>query len=329
MFDLVYETGVEIILIIQSFGHWLYLPMYIFSLIGTVPFYLVIIPALYWCVDSRIGLRLSMLLMISAGINSIFKVMLHQPRPYWIDQNINSPHPETSFGAPSGHAQNSVVFWGSIGYWLKSRWIWLLSILMILSISFSRMYLGVHYLQDILLGWIIGIILLIVFNILEQPIIKWSKKTNPIYLVIIAFIFSSAFIIVMVMVIDKIESWQMPQSWMITEGEALYKFFPAELIQIESIVTISGVLFGVIVGAILIQKNGGFKITGTIWQKILRYVFGLLVAGIIYLASSIFAPDENSSWILFYQYFVFSIIGLWIIGIAPRVFVKLKLAEPA
>jgi len=71
---------------------------------------------------------------------------------------------ETSFSFPSGHALGSVVLYGMIGYLLAqhylhwSRAIYGLALSIIAAISLSRLYLGVHWPTDILAGWSIGFV---------------------------------------------------------------------------------------------------------------------------------------------------------------------------
>src|SRR5439155_17690729 len=72
---------------------------------------------------------------------------------------------EESPSFPSGHAAGSAVGYGMLAYCLALRWrTWRrrlplvgVLVLLVLLIGFSRLYLGVHYLSDVLAGYALGL----------------------------------------------------------------------------------------------------------------------------------------------------------------------------
>lgn len=78
-------------------------------------------------------------------------------------------HEAKGFSFPSGHALMSVTFYGLliviVWEFVKAPWLrWLLSILLallILIIGFSRVYLRVHYASDVVAGFSVGLVWLI------------------------------------------------------------------------------------------------------------------------------------------------------------------------
>ena len=107
------------------------------------------------CVDFYLGIRVGILFLLSVYVNTGAKEIFQQPRPFDILPEIQKAY-ASGYGFPSGHAQSSLVVWGSIAYWKKQTWVRNLSVLLILLIGFSRIYLGVHFPTDILGGWLFG-----------------------------------------------------------------------------------------------------------------------------------------------------------------------------
>lgn len=137
---------------VQGMGDWLKAPMLFFTFLGSEEFYLLALPILYWCIDTALGLRIGLILLVSTGINDALKMTFHAPRPYWFSANVNPLSAESSFGLPSGHSQNAVAIWGSAALYLGKRWVWGIALALMFLIGFSRLYLGVHFPQDILAG---------------------------------------------------------------------------------------------------------------------------------------------------------------------------------
>jgi hypothetical protein len=55
-------------------------------------------------INSRLGFRIAVMLLLSNGISTFFKLIFLAPRPYWFDARIHAYSTESSFGIPSGHA---------------------------------------------------------------------------------------------------------------------------------------------------------------------------------------------------------------------------------
>ena len=78
---------------------------------------------LYWCIDASLGIRAGAIMLLSSGLNFVFKIPLTGPRSYWISTAVKPLWAEVYFGIPPGHAQNSVVVWGSMAAYLRRAWI--------------------------------------------------------------------------------------------------------------------------------------------------------------------------------------------------------------
>ncbi|MFI8349409.1 phosphatase PAP2 family protein [Streptomyces sp. NPDC085596] len=102
------------------------------------------------------------------------------------------PHYATVIGAnemglggdifPSGHTANAVVTWGILAYLASTprarRWLSALSAVTSLGVGLTTVYLGTHWLSDVLLGWAAGLLILLALPWFE-PLI--SRVENALF----------------------------------------------------------------------------------------------------------------------------------------------------
>lgn len=128
--------------------------------LGSEQAYVVLLALYYWLVDPSSGRRLGLLLGLNFALNSLLKQALDLPRPYQLDPSLASAEAVetgTGPGFPSGHAQGAALFWGYLALRHPRRWLLVLSPLLVVLVSLSRVYLGVHFPLDVLGGVAIGL----------------------------------------------------------------------------------------------------------------------------------------------------------------------------
>jgi hypothetical protein len=114
---------------------------------------------MYWCFNKRAAIKMAYVLLVSAYLNYGLKMSFNVDRPpseYRIIQKD-----DLSYGFPSGHMQNAVTFWGWVGFRSQRAGRHVLFLTLIFLIGLSRIYLGVHYLGDVLGGLLFGATFLI------------------------------------------------------------------------------------------------------------------------------------------------------------------------
>jgi membrane-associated phospholipid phosphatase len=327
MIQSLYESGIAFILAFQSMGTWLNPPMQFISMLGNDLFFLLVAPVIFWSINAALGLRLGLFLMISASLNEALKLLMHQPRPYWYSPRVTAYSSESSFGIPSGHAQNAVVVWGTIASYIHKAWAWILAIVLIFLIGLSRMYLAVHFPSDVLVGWLVGAVLLWVLLKAEKPFLKWfTPLRRPIQL-LLALAGSIALILMNVLAKSTLSAWSIPQDWITNAQRA----FPEQMINplaINGAFSNAGAFFGLAAGAILIRNSrGSYDAGGLLWKRFVRYMVGLVGISLIYFGlSAIFSHSEDfaSQGLRFLRY---ALVGFWVTYLAPYLFLALKLAE--
>ncbi len=163
----------ETILWLQQFASpFLDALMLIITDLGSELVYIAFLLVTYLAFDSRLGQRVAIYLLISLYLNFHLKGLIDTPRPYTIDPSLARSQAAVETGAgpgfPSGHAQGSLTFWGYVAASLQKAWFWVFAALLVVLISVSRVYLGVHVPIDIIGGLIIGAALIGLFLGLDR-----------------------------------------------------------------------------------------------------------------------------------------------------------------
>lgn len=139
---------------------------------------------LFWIRKRREFIMPFWITLAGSGLFSLLgKVAFHRQRPPGI-----AVFTEASFSFPSGHATIAAAFYGFIVYCLwrqaQKRNIRLNLLFggsaLILAIGFSRLYLGVHFLSDVLGGYLLGFLWLIIgICMVEWRLFPWSGQQAP------------------------------------------------------------------------------------------------------------------------------------------------------
>ena len=233
--------------------------------------------------------RIAMMLFISGLINGFLKDFFQDPRP--LIELMLDPKVGTSYGWPSGHAQIAVTLWGLIAYELKDKRATIGAGILIFLIAFSRMYLGVHDLGDVISGLIIGTIILAIWHLA---------------------------------VIYKIYESLSKKSWMMVIGLfqiIIYYFYPVHEGH-EANVWFLGVMMGWFIGSSDIHLNSGRV------KKLFLSLASIVVVFIGMVSISQLEANIATTGLLgiFYSYalgLIFSILVTWII---PRFWKLFNLA---
>lgn len=292
--DPIFQWGLNFIIMIQKIDTPLLDSFFrAITLLGDELFYLLLFPFLLWCVDFYLGIRVGIIFLLSVYVNTGVKEIFQQPRPFDILPEIQKVH-ASGYGFPSGHAQSSLVVWGSIAYWKKQTWIRNLSVLLILLIGFSRIYLGVHFPTDILGGWLFGGLILGLSYFIFLKIKLDFIQGNMIFKII---------------------------------GITL---FPVILLQIQSspdIISSVAALTGVGYGLLFFSSSIEGIRPGNWLQRLISFLVGVIGIGILYLGLKLILPSEGQSFYQLSRFFRYLLLGIWISFGAPWLFIRMGLAR--
>ena len=264
-----------------------------FTFMGNAEFYLLLAPAIIWCVDYGVGARLGILVLLSATLNVAMKDVLMQPRPCDIRPEICLDD-AAGYGLPSGHSQNAVVFWGLPAHWLRSGWVWAGAIALMFLIGLSRIYLGVHFPTDVLGGWAIGALILVLYLSTRSGMEGWLASLGIGPQVLLALAVPAVFL-----VID-------PNREMVQATSAFAGFGS---------------------GLALTHRYLHFNPSGPIWHRTVRFLVGVVIVAVLYAGLSAVFPREGEAYYLPFRILRYGSIGLWISFGAPWLFNLLHLTS--
>lgn len=137
----------------------------------------------WFFVGREIGIKFFYLILLSGAINTALKIYFQEPRPCQLFPNLGLVCPN-EFGFPSGAAQSAMIFLGLTFIETSKKWYRFLICLYFILLSFSRVYLGAHFFTDILGGWFIGVLLVLLY----WKVFPKSKKNWMIWVFSVPFI---------------------------------------------------------------------------------------------------------------------------------------------
>lgn len=318
------DSGIAFVIALQGLGDWLIAPMRFFSQLGTENFFFLVLPLLYWSVDSALGLRVGLILATSNMINYFGKLTFAGPRPYWVSSHVRGLWTETSFGVPSGHAQHAMSVWGIVALYYKKLWVWVVCGFLIFMIGISRIFLGAHFPHDVLLGWLLGALLLWAMDRFWNPASAWLAKKSFGQQVLLAF----AAAMILVFLGMGFTAWrsdfELPAQWI--DNALLAGPEIPDPIDPEGTFTSAGTLFGLALGLAWINSLGGYQAEGPLWQRLLRYIVGLIGVLIFWMGLGAVFPRGDGILEYSLRFIRYTLVGWWVTGGAPWVFQHFKLS---
>jgi hypothetical protein len=269
-------------------------------------------------VDKRLGRQLGYIFLLSAFVNNSAKNFFRLPRPFWLEPSVQLSEAE-GYGLPSGHVQNSTAVFFLLAGWLRRSWVWLLVSLWITLLGFSRLYLGVHFLQDLIAGLLFGLVVLGFFLVWQHYFAASFNRQilgrRLFILVSVPVVLAAIYVGVMLL----LGSPNVDVPWA--------SFIPAAEMNAREDVTSTGAgLLGFGIGIVLESSRIRFRADGALWRRIVRYLLGILVAIGIWAGLREVFPAEPEWIALPLRFLRYLLLLLWVTYFAPWFFVKLRLA---
>ena len=238
-----------------------------FSILGESILIIALVPLVYWCVDKATGEEAALDVFSGCYVNYLLKGIVARTRPVatheaelrrakydYFYESLKHDGEYLAESFPSGHSQVSASFFSGIVYHKGFKKLWWLLILPVM-VAVSRMYLGVHWPTDVLVGLSIGFVVSAVIHVC----LKASRKKTLLIMPVVASCLM------------------------------FFNFFGVETKQLLLTTIMLALIWGGCLGMVVEQKYIEFS-TGDIkwWMRVLRLPVGLIAVGLI--AGVVFLP---------------------------------------
>ncbi|UYP46701.1 hypothetical protein NEF87_002986 [Candidatus Lokiarchaeum ossiferum] len=156
----------------------------IITLFGDEELYIVFFAVFYFGIDKKFAKRLLIGFLISLHLTDFGKTLFKDPRP--LSNDLRGEDAATGYGFPSGHSSGTLSFWGYTFFNFKGEekkkgipW-QSLAIFLIIAVPISRLIIGVHDLQDVIGGIVVGFIVITLYMFyaprVREVTKSWSMK---------------------------------------------------------------------------------------------------------------------------------------------------------
>lgn len=242
--------------------------------VSSTPFYLLIPVAItvfvFTCVDKRSGEWMMMNISLANFVGHLIKDIVANPRPWVADDRIvpeeRALGDAGGYSTPSGHTVCITAGLGTLIAILRKRWYSLVFIAMILLVMFSRLYLGVHTLLDVVTGVLLATAVIAV----NWYLIRISYSNEDRYVAV------SAFYALIVITITLV--------WVLVTDDY------------DSLLKTGGFMIGTVIGRIVEHRCIGYEVRKTTaGRNACRFLIGLLTCGLLLVIPYVLLGSVNGS----------------------------------
>jgi membrane-associated phospholipid phosphatase len=305
---------------------------------GTLPVFLPILAIIFLWSNLSKSFAFISVLIYSVYFNNLFKLIYGNPRPFWVDPSVSKAC-DGGFGNPSGHAMVSLpvylAVWNlstdfsffskeTLGRIIKYI-ILVLFVGLTIAIILSRVYLGVHSVNQILYGVTLGFsIYFLIFHIFEAQKLSAKNFFNIFYSKKLIIIFSIWYFLLVVIALilfgflnhDKKE-WENLLNTTCPDLKPYRKFQNDALFGMLTIFVLIGAHFGLIFLVYMTKKKFPEKeeeilnwYLGSFLANIYRILF-VIINGIPIILTLVIPGDLNLGYVYTFKVAVPYLISLF------------------
>ena len=233
---------------------------------------------------------------------NILKVIFRVPRP-WVqypdELECILPSTATGYSFPSGHSTTSGALWGTAYKFSQKQWLKILSIILIILVPVSRVYLTCHWPMDVIVGTALGLSFSLILSKKMYALYDDEKHFGKVA-VIIATTTGAVGIVTAILL----------------EGGAIEALLWKDLM--ETAIMCSGLFLG----AFLEKNKVNFKVPSTMKKKIIGFIIGAVIGIGLWLGIKAIPVFP-----MIFKCVSYFFLAFWSSFIYPMIAVKLNIFE--
>ncbi len=275
--------------------------------LGSEMFLIVASLIVLWCINKKWGYYLLFISSFGTTINQFLKNYFMIARPWLKDPNLTvveaAKDHATGYSFPSGHTQTIAGFFGGLIKLDISKFVKVVAYITIFLVAISRMYLGVHTLEDVALSLLIAAFLVLIIHPL------FFKKNNIVTIMSVGVLFAIAFVIYMELKLTRLS--------MINE---------LDLDGIKNAYTCLGLALAIVLAYKIDEKYLNYPVKAVWWAQIIKCVVGLaIMLGIrMFLKEPLYLLTNYHYSADMIRYFIMAMVGGSVWPMTFKWFEKLK-----
>ncbi len=283
--------------------------MLLITRFGEETAFLVAALIVFWCVDKNRGYYVLSVGFFGTIITQMMKLLCRVPRPWVKDPAFptveDAKAAADGYSFPSGHSQSAVGTFGALAYAGKQKLMRWIFVAICILVPFSRNYLGVHYLSDVLVGTAVSLGLIFLLKPVNDgkhiPVVLWVLTG-----------FSVAFVLF-------VELWPFPADF------DPYNYASGH----KNAYTLLGAILGILAVYWIDRKWVQFPVKAIWWAQMIKCVVGLALvlavkAGLKSPLNALFGEYPGRA----VRYFLIVIVAGFLWPLSFRWFSKLGKKEP-
>lgn len=290
----------EIVKGIQSLANSFFDGLFsIITLLGEEIFFFLAFLGLYWCYKKEFAFKYGLFYIVSFGVNEGVKGIFKRQRPWQSSSDIINKKQASGYSFPSGHSQHFAYQATFFGLELenkkkKTKAYWITASVFAFLLIFSRMYLGQHYLSDVICGLALGVGVAFALNYIMSVIPSKFKEKVTIDRILVGLVPIVLLLFCLIAFANILPK--------ISQQILFYKFIGGYL----------GMVCGYFIDKLVIKYDERVE---KWWHNIVKYVLGIgITIGLYYLLMAFYID------LTCYYALVFFIIAFVASTIIPIIF---------